>query len=221
MRHWDWDGMVEVNRGWLIRLLAGLFAMLGTGPVQRVVWRNVLARLVPMESALRRLIYIMARDLPVVVRPSKACPGSIPAGKGERGERVPVFKLTDPPRIPDPKPRTCSRRNEPRICSLDDWGPRARIPEPRDDDWVDAESLRRRLAAMKAALDDLPAQARRMARWYGRRDRIRATGKHSRLYPFRSGRAPGHREGGKRDVDELLAICHDLALHARMMVEAR
>ena len=219
MRHWDWDGMVEANRVRLIGLLAGVFTLLGPGVlVRRVLWRQVLARLVPMESALRRLIFIMARDMAVTAPTSRRLPrGGVPKGKDRK--REPVFKLTDVMRDPTPKPRS-AKGHGPRIAFLDEWRAAPATPVPSDDDWMHTGALRRRLAALQAALDDLPAQARRLARWYARRDRMRAAGKHARLYPIRSGRAPGHLQGGKRAVDEVLKHCHDLALDCRAMVEA-
>ncbi len=218
MRHWNWDGMVEANRGRLIKLLAGVFAMLGTGTMMpRHLKRAVLARLVPMESALRRLIFTAARDLPIPAWREGGCPADIPTNTGST--RKPVFRLTDLPRNPDPAPRTAGARG-PRISSLDDWTPRPGTPAPGDNDPMNTATLRRRLEAMQAALTDLPGQARRLTRWYARRDRMKAKGAFSRLYPIRSGRAPGNRDKGKRDVDALLTDCHDLALRARAMVEA-
>ncbi len=222
MRHWDWDGMVEANRGRLIGLFVGVFAMLGPDAgkieaVRRGVWRAVLAQLLPMESALRRLIFVMARDLGAAVLSMRAAPGEIPQSRN--GERKPVFRLTDPLRNPDPKPCSTPGRG-PRILFFDEWGPGPENPTRSDDDLLDAAALRNRLAAMKAALDDLPGQARRLARWYARRDRMRAATGFSRHYPLRSGRPPGHRDKGKREVDEALATCHDLALRCRAMVEA-
>ena len=218
VRHWDWDELVEANRGRLIGLLAGLFAMLGTNAfVPRRVKREILARLVPMEAALRRLIFIVACDLPIPVIAVRECPARVPTGKGS--DRKPVFRLTDPPRIPDPKPRNVPPGREPRILFLDEWAARPGKPPPEDDDLMSASALRRRLEAMEAALADLPGQARRLARWYARRDRMRAKTGFSRFYPIRSGRAPGHRADGERDEDEVLANCHELALDARNMVE--
>ena len=217
MRHWDWDGMVEANRGWLERLLMGLFAMLGSDDrVSRRVWREVLARLLPMESALRRLIVVLARDLEVT--PPVARSGS---GKGrteKRGPGKPVFPLADVLRDPDPKPRQTGKG--PRVLFLDEWVQRPEAPKASGDDPVDISVLRRRLEAMRAALTDLSAQAHRLARWQGRNARMRQDGRWRRLYSIRSGRPPGHRERGKRDVDEALAACHDLALYCRAMVEA-
>jgi len=216
VRHWNWDEMVEANRGRLIGLLAGVVVLLGTGAmVPRWLKRQVIARLVPLESALRRLIVVAARDLPVPTGPGPGCPAGIPRGEG--GTRKPVFRLTDPPRLPDPKPRTVPRRRAPRIRFFDERVPPD--PMPTDDDLLDTAALRRRLEAMQAALDDLPAQARRLARWYGRRDRMRAAGRFSRLYTIRSGRPPGYRAKGKRDEDAVLAACTELALRVRAMGE--
>ena len=217
MRHWNWTEIVEANRVRLIGLLAEVFVLLGSGDVvKRVIWRRVLARLVPMESALRRLICIVAMDLSVSLSPVTTFPGSVPKGKG--GGRTPVFKLTDTMRDPDPAPRSTPGHG-PRILFLDEWSRAPEMPDPSDDDLMNVTALRRRLAAFQAALDDLPGQARRLARWYARRDRARAAGGFARLYPIRSGRAPGHREDGEREVDEVLADCHDYALRARDMVE--
>ncbi len=213
--------MVEANRGWLLRLLAGVFVMLGTGEtVRRRVWREALARVVPMESALRRLIAVMARDLEDVLPPEREHVKRAATGKAGRTAHAPVFRLTDLPRLPDPAPRPLPCRREPRILSLDDWTPETGRPKPSDDDLLDGAALRRRLAAMKAALGDLPAQAKRLARWTARGARMRQAGTWRRLYTIRSGRPPGYRAQGKREVDEVLANCHDLALRCRAMIEA-
>jgi len=218
VRHWNWDEMVEANRGRLIGLFAGVLVLLGSGDrVTRIVWRQILARLVPMESALRRLICVAARDLIVTLGPARA--GSKATGERQGSADRAVFALTDATRAPDTPPRTVPKAKEPRILFLDEWKPRESVAEPKDDDLLDASALRRRMAALKAALDDLPAQALRLARWLARNERARKGGARRRLYAIRSGRAPGHRQGGKREVDEVLATCHELALRCRDMVE--
>ncbi|WP_159593446.1 hypothetical protein, partial [Chelativorans xinjiangense] len=64
------------------------------------------------------------------------------------------------------------------------------LPQPPSrDDPVSAARLGRRLAALVAALDDLPGQARRFARWKARRD----LGLGRRTSPLRGGRPPGGR----------------------------
>jgi len=100
---------------------------------------------------------------------------------------------------------------------------------PSADDAVSAARLCQRLAALVAALDDLPGEALRFARWKARRD----LGLTRRLSPLRPGRPPGGRltrfdpaahdaagTQGKRasrkirEVDEILAHAHSLALYA-------
>jgi len=100
---------------------------------------------------------------------------------------------------------------------------------PSPDDFVSAARLVQRLTALAAALDDLPGQAKRFARWKARRDQ----GLTRRISPLRPGRPPGGRltrfdpaafsgtgELGKRasrkirEVDEILAHAHSLARYA-------
>jgi hypothetical protein len=79
------------------------------------------------------------------------------------------------------------------------------------DGMVSASRLHRRLAAVRGALEDLPRQALRMARWKIRRARL------DRLVfktPLRPGRPPGHRKKPKHEVDLVLAECHALAWDA-------
>lgn len=105
--------------------------------------------------------------------------------------------------------------------------PRAVLPSrlpPAPDDLIDAARLRRRIAALAAALDDLPGQALRFARWRARQERAVARGQIRRLSPLRPGRPPGGRlsrydPGARRscrvrEVDEILAHAHALALYA-------
>ena len=218
MRDWDWDRMVAANRGKLLRLLVGLVALLGTGPVvRRVVWRRILARLVPMESAVRRLICIEARDLPEEAIPAHEGGSGGARRRGKRGAGKPAFVLTDRPRRVDPPPRGVPRDKEPRATWLDEVIPRDSDPCPRDDDPLDAGALRRRLEALQAALDDLPAQARRLMRWQARNARARKAGRWRPVHPFRMGRPPGHRERNRGEAHGVLADCHDLVLHCLWM----
>src|SRR5690606_15042944 len=100
-------------------------------------------------------------------------------------------------------------------------------PSPSPDDAIGADRLARRLAALAAALDDLPGQAKRFARWKARRD----LGLVRRRAPLRPGRPPGGRltrfdpaafsDGARRkkssrirEMDEILAHAHALARYA-------
>jgi hypothetical protein len=84
----------------------------------------------------------------------------------------------------------------------------AAVPPPPPDGLASAVRLTRRLQALKLALDDLPRQAKRLARWRVRRE----TAKTPRFKsPLRPGRPPGHRKTPIHEVDEVLAECHWLA----------
>ena len=91
----------------------------------------------------------------------------------------------------DPLKRFGGRRKSvkpsamPRIRSFDDprigffQQPRAPDPLPSSpDDPLDAGRIYRRLEAMASALDDLPRQAKRLARWQARRDARLAGARH-------------------------------------------
>ncbi|MFI0845779.1 hypothetical protein [Mesorhizobium sp. IMUNJ 23232] len=129
----------------------------------------------------------------------------------------------------------------PRIRSLDDDTPRIPVPQPPSrDDPINAAKLTLRLDALGRALDDLPGQAKRFARWKARnddalqrdraaRDAAVAQGKPGparfrRFSPLRRGRPPGGRlprfdpdapkRKNIREVDEILAHANAMALYA-------
>jgi hypothetical protein len=137
-----------------------------------------------------------------------------------------AFALTDPPRWwrrghPRPVANGIPRIGVPGVTA------RLAVPDrrpPAPDDPVDAARLGRRLDALGRALDDLAGQARRFARWQAQRDRSLARGFARRRSPLRSGRPPGGRlsrydplaarRRNVREVDEVLAHAHALALYA-------
>jgi hypothetical protein len=115
----------------------------------------------------------------------------------------------------------------PRILCPGVTEPYSLPPPPSPDDPIDAARLNLRLAALAAALDDLPGQARRFARWKARQETAgarKAPASGRRISPLRSGRPPGGRlsrfdpsarsRRNIRDVDEVLAHAHALALYA-------
>ena len=142
-----------------------------------------------------------------------------------------AFPLLDPLRNPFPRrPRRSSKPSTavPR-CLHDLTGRhavRVRLPSPHDP--IDATRLGQRLAALASALDDMPAQALRFARWRARRDQMRgqpsSPGRFRRIWPLRPGRPPGgrlsrfdpvaRRLSRIREVDEVLAHAHALACYA-------
>ena len=91
------------------------------------------------------------------------------------------------------------------------WQAHPPVATPPPDGLVGAERLTRRLLALKAALDDLPRQARRLARWRVRRENMPSPKFRS---PLRPGPPPGRRRKPVHPIDEILTECHWLAFEA-------
>jgi hypothetical protein len=222
----EWDLAIKDNSEALKGIVATLFAMLGLADgsaVSRIapsLHKAVLLVLRPAESAVRRLIVVAARGLVVKVSPSRPMPKGRVIGKSSAPK--PCFQLCDTRKdFPELRqPRIKYAKHPPRILF---FGPDSRIddlwpsPPPKaapaspSDGLVHAERISRRLQALKAALDDLPRQAKRLARWRLRREAEKAPKFKS---PLRPGRPPGSRRRHIHEVDEILANCHWLAWEA-------
>ncbi len=203
----DRQTIIDVQTRLLLRVVARMVAMLpgGDGILLRRVYLVVLSMLRPAESAARRVIAI-AETL-VTITPSakrKAQPkGGIPKGDGEH---IPAFPLFDLRLSFRPRTKRVAGIG-PRIRPLDGTSEPTPPPPPAasPDDIVDGATLMRRIAALRAALENVPKQAQRLARQLaGGRTRYRRV--------MRPGRPPGHRERGRRAVDYILADCQSLAL---------
>ncbi|MEX0955097.1 MAG: hypothetical protein WDZ83_07795 [Rhizobiaceae bacterium] len=241
----DWALAIKRNREALERILAGLFSLVGlagddpaggpqTATLPRHLHAHVLRILRAAESAIRRLIVIAARDVTVEVRPGgkASLPGLASLRKGRKQEpageegpaalRIPAFPLLDTlKKYPVDPPRRASKFM-PRICVVgySDPAPLPVKPVLSFDDPINATGLHRRLLSSRRALESLPAQARRLARWQARNKLRSGPG---RVVPLRFGRPPGGRTcppkpGGRRwkrsihAVDDILKECHALAL---------
>ncbi len=219
----DWARAIERNSEALKGIVEALFAMLGLAGADTVaripqpLHNAVLRVLRPAESAVRRLIVIAARGLVVKVAPSRPMPAG-PIGKGG-GSRRPSFQLFDPRKnfAALRQDRRMATRNpprihifgsDPRVAAL--WSAPQSLadPPPPPDGLVGAERLSRRLQALKLALEDLPRQARRLARWRLRQETAKAPKFRS---PLRPGHPPGYRRKAIHEVDEVLIECHSLA----------
>ena len=187
--------------------------------IPKSLHRTVLLVLRPAESAVRRLILIAARGVVVELAPSRPLPEGKVIGKGG-GNSPPSFQLFDPRRkFKGPRARAFTRiaqrihffGPDPRVAAL--WpAPRpVADPAPAPDGLVNAERISRRLQALKLALDDLPRQARRLARWQLRRKNAPNPKFRS---PLRPGHPPGYRRKPLHEVDEVLAECDGLAWDA-------
>ncbi|MEQ1950612.1 hypothetical protein [Mesorhizobium sp. CN2-181] len=208
----------------------------------RHLYLAILRLLRPAEAAARRLIIAAARGIVVVLpplRPRKPKPTTLrgpraflPKGPKKRPKPAPralSLSLLDPPRRLFQIPRRAVPAHAaPRILGLDFYATyRPLPPPPSPDDPIDAMRLGQRLAALTAALNDLPGQAQRFARWCARRDAAVARDGPAacrRVSPLRRGRPPGGRLSRYdpvatlprkiREVDEILAHAHALAVYA-------
>ena len=90
------------------------------------------------------------------------------------------------------------------------------MEETVDDGTVDPGPLIRRLLAITDALQDIPRQARRYARW---RDEPIEERHPQRESAMRVGRPPGYRQRTKHEVDEILKECHWLARNAEPQLD--
>jgi hypothetical protein len=214
----NWDKAIARNREALLRVLAALFAMAGlsdgdtAATLPRHLHNHILRILRAAESAVRRLIVIAARDVVVVVAPRKQPATTTTTTTTTTGTSAAIaLPLLDSRKRFDFRPRRRAK-SFPRICVIGVSEPRP-IPEiriPTPDDEIDAIRLRRRLAGLKRALDDLDGHAKRLARWKARRDLGINRGKY--FSPMRPGYPPGRRRRAFHEVDDVLRECHALAL---------
>jgi hypothetical protein len=195
---------IEINRRALLRVVRWMAGMLPEGGLTRGVWLAVLVILRPAESAARRLVALMALDM-VVVPPVRRENGPSQREKARKGmARGMALALCDRRTRPDASSRR-GPKARPQIRDLLLDGPTGNGPAraPLPDDPVDGVRLTNRIEALRAALEDLPKPARRLAR-------MRAAGRMKWPYAMRPGRPPGYRQRWRHPVDETLADCNGL-----------
>ena len=189
--------------------------------------RKARPKLVPVEPVLRRLgIAVTLSRADMAARAAAERAASERAARRQATPARLSFPLLDPLKRWSRRPRRRydPARAVPRIRFFDDCEPVFPPPPPSPHDAVDATRLALRLEALASALDDLPGQAKRFARWKARRDQALAAGRAHRVSPLRLGRPPGgrlsrydpdaRRRCNIRDVDEILAHAHALAHYA-------
>jgi hypothetical protein len=200
----DWARAVEINRVALTRIVAELLLMIGVMSADKV-----LRLLRPAESALRRLIVIAARGLVVKPSPQRTMPkGLVIMRKGAGRLTFPLFdsrKRFDFIKPENPlfvKVKTYESNPFNPFSSF--YGSRPAVPDRS----LTPTQLSRRLAAVAHALETLPRQAKRLARWTARRKNLERSKFNS---PLRPGSPPGHRDKPTAEVDFVLQECHGLA----------
>lgn len=216
----DWTLAISRNREALLRIIAALFNYAGLANgvafsvLPRHVYRTFLRFLRPAESAVRRLIIIAARGLMLNPVPARVVPGGFALIGG--APRKLAFPLIDPLKRFLPDTPFAKKEAPPRISVPGLFDPVFIAPLIlSSEDPVNATNLSQRLAALNRALENLAAQARRLARWQARRDlalQKNVPCKPRRITPFRPGSPPGARLRRNHEVDHILRECHALVL---------
>ncbi len=225
----------------LVRIVAELFAMLrkthgdsclsgatvpdfgsGSGPATFTLPRHLYAAIMlilrPCESAIRRLIIIAARGLVLKSRASRPLPAGLASFAASNASHTPSFQLIDPlkqfdPDLWDQNIDPASMMHE--VLSFDPALAHHQAQLAAKP--VNATLLFNRLRAMRHALNDLPRQARRLARWRAQRDLLLAAKglyRPMRMSPFRPGPPPGYRRKDIHQVDAVLKDVHYFAIEA-------
>ena len=216
---------IEWHRAALLRVLLGLFAVVGLVPggaavarLPRSVRASVRRVLLPAETATRRLVLYLAHR--VVLSPSLGA-RAVKARRHKavvQRKRAPLFRLYDTfkyfPEMADKRKRPAVGPG-PRIWLFDgfDHLRNPPVPEKIERDPDDATRLCRRMQALHLALNAMPAQAMRLAREMAKR--AKGPARNGKLSPMRLGPPPGSRRERTHEVDELLSVCHSMAVRDR------
>ena len=235
----DWPLAIDRNTKALRQIVAALFAMLGVAPLTspacgrgvtgngrdgvgksgsftlpRHVYAAIMLILRPAESALRRLIVIAAHGLSFAARAPRPVPVGFAGFAGfaaSSASRTPSFNLFDPLKLFSLEAYNNDAQPQFGFVYVDEaefFAAHLQSTEP-----VNAALLFIRLRAIRAALNDIPRQAKRLARWQARQDLARREKRRlrpARLSTCRPGLPPGWRERRIHEVDDVLRECHRL-----------
>ena len=216
----DWQLVIDRNRAALLTIIVALIAKLGLSDggvlttLPHFLYHRALRILRAAESALRRLIVIAAHELtlrglksskPRVTFTNFMLLNSLPA------HHIPAFNLIDPRKIFGLE---TSDFDEFGHSNCDEEGNSHGDDGQQDRTPIAAASFGRRLLALKNALDTIPKQALRLARWYSQRDLARNQNLLHLYSPMRPGTPPGSRRRKRDEIDEILLECHVMAIYA-------
>lgn len=209
---------VERERTALIRVVLGLFALIGLDPsskdvaawMPRGLWRAVLSVLRPAEAAARRLVVVLAKDVTFEVVPAVSAPSKGARRKGSAGIAAPGFSLFDP--LPPGVPRTKIVSGPGPMVSVPGLLDRPSVPERRETITVKPERMFARMRALYHALGDLERHAKRLARW--KRIPFPQRGRFSSIRPGRPAGLGRLLADGEHEVFDILRSAHRLAIAA-------
>jgi hypothetical protein len=214
----DWQLAITRNREALTVIIMALIKSLGlaeggaltTLPV--MLYTRALAIIRPAESAVRRIIMIAALQLGPTkfrARPQQDRHSNFASFDESTANHIPAFNLIDPLKT--------HREETPDFEVLGTGYHQFRDDQttPPTTTRICAITLTRRLLALKHALDTLPKQAKRLARWYAACNAALQNFRPHRLSPLRPGPPVGLPKSRRSEVQEILRECHLLAIYAR------
>jgi hypothetical protein len=214
----DWELAIHRNRQALITIIVALMTSLGLvdgAMLKRLpgnLYRKALLIIRPAEAAVRRLIMMAALQLgpkQFRARPQHSSHPDFASFARSNNETIPNFNLIDPLKSFGEQTPDFEILGNSYHQFLEDND----IPSVTTR--VCALTLSRRLLALKHALDTLPKQAKRLARWHAARDAALQNRRPHRLSPLRPGTPVGLPKSKRSEVQEVLLECHLLAIHAR------
>jgi hypothetical protein len=217
----DWNRAIEINKAALMEILGWIVAVLsvseGAARLPLQVYQRSLWRLHKVESAVRRLIVIAARDLVVLLPPHRPMPAGlvIAANASSQQSRL-AFQLFDARQTFSDDAHDTTTNTGPGITLINAPSPRELFlqkfitPPSGLSTEAQTRSLHLRLAAAERALAHLTREAKRLARW---REKRRLMNNPKFTEPMRPGPPPGINRNAKSDIDRVLRECHNLAWH--------
>lgn len=220
----NWPLAIDRNREALLTIIVALMASLGLGDGGRLkslpffLYHKALRIIRPAEAALRRLIMIAAHEMslrgikPVQQKKARTTFTNFMLLNPQSAAHVPSFNLIDPLKIFSDETLDFA------ISGQSNWNSTAKFQASNQrsyEAFIPAASLVRRLMALKNALDNVPKQAKRLARWYQQRDQVRQEKKPHRHSPMRPGLPVGYRKHRPNEIEAVLLECHSLAVYAR------
>jgi hypothetical protein len=229
----DWPLAISKNRQALQQIIAALFMLSGlTSPRNRAevtqrglprhVYAAILLILRPAESAVRRLILLVALcgKSGTAYESLRAADSGLATRLQNWGKlspilRAPAFALFDTLKSFDPDdvwsvvPASQMRFQSSFNTVLNPASGFRALADSQEP--VPAAHILGRLAAISCALENLPRQARRLVRWQARRYAALKANRPTRITPFRPGLPPGWRQRPFHEVDFVLRECHGLA----------
>jgi hypothetical protein len=210
----DWQLAITRNRTALTVIITALMASVGLTAgaalttLPHFLYRRALLIIRPAESALRRVIMIAALMLTqrgIVLPRRRPRVEGVSRPSAPSAPRAPVFNLIDPLKVFGREAPDFSAFGP---CYGDDYA-------SANLNTIPAEALGRRILALKHALESIPEQAKRLARWYAQRDLERKQNKTGRTSPLRPSPPPGAPRIKRTEMDKLLLECHLMAIYAR------